>query len=58
MRLMGTEADLEKWLWFMEKMNQHQLIEIFEKSRPYPNRGDSKHHRIYLEIDLVVPDDS
>ena len=58
MRLMGTETDIEKWLWLMQKMNERGLIEILETSNFYPNRGDSKLYRTYLEIDLTVSEDS
>jgi hypothetical protein len=27
-----------------------------EESQPYPNRGESKLYRLYLEIDLNIPE--
>lgn len=54
MRLMGTKEDLEKWLWFAEKMQERGLATIIEKSTPYKNRGESIQYRVYLEIDLLL----
>ncbi|MHC5740154.1 hypothetical protein [Nostoc sp.] len=54
MRLMGTPEDLERWLWFVEKMQERGLATIIEKSSPYKNRGESLQHRVYLEVDLLV----
>lgn len=56
MRLMGTKADLEKWLWLMDKMDEKSMIDILEKSSPYKNRGESQMYRVYLEVDLSVDD--
>ncbi|MBD2773334.1 hypothetical protein [Iningainema tapete] len=52
MRLMGTEEDLNKWAWFLGECEKRQLITILEKSKPYPNRGDSKFVRQYIKIKL------
>ncbi|WP_138506728.1 hypothetical protein [Nostoc sp. PA-18-2419] len=59
MRLMGTKEDLERWLWFVGKMQDRGLATIIEKSPPYKNRGESLQHRVYLEVDLLLdaPDD-
>ena len=54
MRLMGTEEDLQRWLWFVEKMQERGLINIIENSKPYKNRGQSQQYRHYLEIDLLL----
>lgn len=54
MRLMGTKDDLERWLWFVDKMQERGLATIINKSRPYANRGESLEHRVYLEIDLEL----
>lgn len=56
MRLMGTERDLEIWLKLVRKMQDHQLLEILEESKPYPNRGESKLYRVYLKVNLDYPD--
>jgi hypothetical protein len=37
-------------------MDRKGLIEILEESQPYPNRGESKLYRLYLEIDLNIPE--
>ena len=54
MRLSGTKEDLEKWLWFVGKMDQKGLVEIINRSEAYPNRGESKECRVYLEINLNI----
>jgi len=54
MRLTGTKEDLEKWLWFVGKMDQKGLVEIISRSEPYANRGESKESRVYLEINLNI----
>jgi len=56
MRLTGTKEDLEKWLWFVGKMDQKGLVEIISRSEPYANRGESKESRVYLEINLNIED--
>lgn len=56
MRLTGTKEDLEIWLKLIHKMEQHQLLEVLEESKPYPNRGDSKLFRVYLKVNLDYPD--
>ena len=58
MRLMGTQEDLEIWLRLVQKMQDHQILEIIEESKPYPNRGDSKQFRVYLKVNLNYPDES
>ncbi len=52
MRLSGTEADLEAYLYLLHAMDRKGLIEILEESKPYKNRGESKFYRAYLEINL------
>ena len=52
MRLMGTEQDLEKWAWFIELIESKDMITVLEKSKLYPNRGDSKLYRLYIKIKL------
>lgn len=54
MRLMGSQEDLDSWLWFLEKMQEKDLINILEKSRQYPNRGESKLSRVYVKIQLNI----
>lgn len=54
MRLTGTKEDLEKWLWFVRKMDQKGLVEIISRSEAYANRGESKESRVYLEINLNI----
>jgi len=54
MRLTGTKEDLEKWLWFVGKMDKKGLVEIINQSDPYANRGESKESRVYLEINLNI----
>jgi hypothetical protein len=52
MRLSGTEADLKAYLYLLHAMDKKGLIEILEESKPYPNKGDSKILRVYLDINL------
>jgi hypothetical protein len=52
MRLSGTEADLKAYLYLLRAMDKKGLIEILEESEPHKNRGESKIHRVYLEVNL------
>jgi hypothetical protein len=56
MRLSGTEADLKAYLYLLHAMDKKGLIEILEESKPYPNKGDSKILRVYLDINLNMED--
>jgi hypothetical protein len=47
-RLVGTEAECAR-LVFLLRFGPPDL-EVVEVSRPYPNRGDSKQVRVYLEL--------
>jgi hypothetical protein len=57
MRLSGTEADLRAYLYLLHAMDKKRLIEILEESQPYKNRGESKIHRVYLELNLNKEED-
>jgi hypothetical protein len=46
-RLTGTEAECAK-LCFLLRYGPRDL-EVVEVSQPYPNRGDSRQVRVYLE---------
>lgn len=54
MRLTGTQAELDKWLKFLQRVDSKELIEILEVSSFYPNRGSSKLGRQYIEVELLV----
>lgn len=56
MRLSGTEQDLKAYLYLLHAMDKKGLIEILEESKPYPNKGDSKLLRVYLDINLNMED--
>jgi hypothetical protein len=47
-RLVGTKAECAR-LVFLLRFGPPDL-EVVEVSRPYPNRGDSKQVRVYLEL--------
>ncbi len=51
---MGTPKDLAYWIWFLELLEKKGLITIIERSEEYPNKGDSKQSRVYLEIELNI----
>lgn len=57
MRLSGTQDDLKAYLYLLHAMNKKGLIEILEESQPYRNRGESKLYRVYLEVNLNIPED-
>ena len=57
-RLQGTQADLDKWLKFLQRVDSKELIEILEVSSFYQNRGSSKLGRQYMEVELLVDPDS
>jgi hypothetical protein len=52
LRFMATAEDLAKWEWFFKEMERRNLITIYEISKPYPNRGDSKLVRQYFKVKL------
>jgi hypothetical protein len=52
MRLMGTPEDLEKWAWFLDLVAEKGMISVLDKSKLYPNRGESKLMRLYIKIKL------
>jgi GTPase SAR1 family protein len=54
MRLTGTQDDLQRWVWLVEKLQERGLVLVVEKSKPYANRGESLQSRVYLEIDLLL----
>jgi hypothetical protein len=51
---------LEKWEWFFKEMEKRGLITIYEASKQYANRGDSKLKRQYFKVKLnaASPDQS
>lgn len=57
MRLTGTKEDLNKWLWFMEKLQEKQIVRILDKSEPYKNRGESEMYRVYIKAEYIYADD-
>lgn len=56
MRLSGTDQDLKAYLYLLHAMDKKGLIEILEESKPYPNKGESKIFRVYLDINLNMED--
>lgn len=52
LRFMASPEDLERWEWFLKEMEKRGLITIYESSKPYKNRGDSKLERQYFKIKL------
>lgn len=52
-RISATSEDLERWQWLFEEMEKRGLITVYEASKNYPNRGDSKKlSRKYFKIKL------
>lgn len=51
-RITATTDDLERWQWLFQEMERRGLIDVFESSKHYPNRGDSKLSRQYFKIKL------
>jgi hypothetical protein len=51
-RISATSEDLERWQWLFEEMEKRGLITVYETSKNYPNRGDSKLSRKYFKIKL------
>ncbi|MFN6474376.1 MAG: hypothetical protein RMY36_032485 [Nostoc sp. SerVER01] len=51
-RFTASEEDLQKWEWFFKEMEKRGLITIFEVSKHYANRGDSKLKQQYFKIKL------
>lgn len=52
LRFTATAEDLNKWEWFLKQMEKRGLITIFESSKQYNNRGDSKLKRQYFKVKL------
>jgi hypothetical protein len=51
-RISATSEGLERWQWFFGEMEKHGLTTVFERSKHYANRGDSKLSRQYFKIKL------
>lgn len=51
-RLTATPDDLARWEWFLKEMEKRDLITIYEISKLYPKRGDSKLMRRYFKVKL------
>ena len=51
-RFTATPKDLQRWEWFFKEMEKRDLLIIYEISKLYPNRGDSKLSRQYFKIKL------
>ena len=49
LRLMGTSSDNEH---FISKMKNMPWIDIITISKDYPNRGNSKELRVYIELKM------
>jgi hypothetical protein len=52
LRFTAPPEDLERWEWFFKEMEKRELITIFESSKQYANRGDSKLKRQYFKVKL------
>lgn len=51
-RFTAPTDDLARWEWFFKEMEKRELITIYEISKLYPNRGDSKMCRQYFKVKL------
>ncbi|MEO0841993.1 MAG: hypothetical protein AAF063_24205 [Cyanobacteria bacterium J06643_5] len=51
-RLTVTPDDLARWEWFLKEMEKRDLITIYEISKLYSNRRDSKLVRRYFKVKL------
>ncbi|MEO1185447.1 MAG: hypothetical protein AAFX46_12490 [Cyanobacteria bacterium J06636_27] len=51
-RFTATREDLERWEWFFKEMEKRGLITIYEISKLYPMRGESKLIRKYFKVKL------
>lgn len=52
LRFTAPPEDLERWEWLLKEMEKRELITIFEVSKHYDNRGDSKLKRQYFKIKM------
>ncbi|BAZ19073.1 hypothetical protein NIES4071_109580 (plasmid) [Calothrix sp. NIES-4071] len=52
LRFTAPPEDLERWEWFFKEMEKRGLITIYEVSKLYDNRGDSKLKRKYFKVKL------
>ncbi|YAF99191.1 MAG: hypothetical protein AB3A66_27345 (plasmid) [Nodularia sp. CChRGM 3473] len=52
LRFTAPPEDLERWEWFFKEMEKRGLITIFDRSKQYVNRGDSKLKRQYFKVKL------
>ena len=55
MRLSGLPSDINAFMILFKKMDQRKMISLLEESADYPNRGESKLVRKYLEIEMLLP---
>ncbi len=56
MRLRGTQAELDLWIWFLRKMDSKGLITLLSASDFYPDnrKGFSIEGRIYVKLRLNI----
>ena len=52
LRFTATAEDLKRWEWFFKEMEKRDLLTIYEISKLYANRGDSKLKRQYFKVKL------
>jgi rRNA processing protein Krr1/Pno1 len=48
-RLTGLPAEIDQ---AVSVINDAQALDVIEVSNPYPNRGDSRQVRVYIEAQL------
>ena len=53
-RINGTLPQLEQWQRLLKELERHNLAAIYEISKPYPNRGESKLYRSYIKAELRI----
>ena len=58
LRFTATAEDLKRWEWFFKEMEKRNLLTIYEISKLYANRGDSKLKRQYFKVKLALSRDT
>ena len=52
-RISGTLEELQQWEKILKELQENDVIEIMEVSKPYKNRGDNKIYRQYLKAKII-----
>lgn len=51
-RLHGVSEEISKFTKLFKALEESEVIDILQQSKPYADRGTSKYYRVYLDVAL------